>query len=232
MNWPIRARRRLVRTDGFIVVFVVLLAAYVVSAVTAATWGLAWTAVMYVVALLVAVEVSSPSRHQRRIVLGLLAFCTVELLATSVFASAEAVRGSADVMFMVLLVYTLVIVLTRVLHHPTVTIRTIAGALSAYLLIGLTFTSVFGIVAWASNEPFFASGASEGIPNLQYFSFTTLTTLGYGDLTAASGAGRALATLEALFGQVFLATLLAGLVSAFRNDRSAGARRPRPHGLD
>jgi voltage-gated potassium channel Kch len=59
---------------------------------------------------------------------------------------------------------------------------------------------------------------------LQYFSFTTLTTLGYGDFTAAGSLGRALAVLEALAGQVFLATLVARLVSAYAGSR----RRPPP----
>ena len=50
----------------------------------------------------------------------------------------------------------------------------------------------------------------------QYFSFTTLTTLGYGDFTALENSGRAVAVMEALTGQVFLATLVARLVAAFR----------------
>ena len=52
--------------------------------------------------------------------------------------------------------------------------------------------------------------------NFQYFSFTTLTTLGYGDFTAAFKGGRAVAMLEAMTGQIFLATLVAKLVATFR----------------
>ena len=63
----------------------------------------------------------------------------------------------------------------------------------------------------------------------QYFSFVTLTTLGYGDFTALGNGGRALAVIEALAGQVFLATLVARLVSVYRTpSRQAGTASPRP----
>ena len=58
----------------------------------------------------------------------------------------------------------------------------------------------------------------------QYFSFTTLTTLGYGDFTAAQDSGRAVAVLEAMVGQMFLATLVARLVAGFRWSDRAAAR--------
>ena len=72
--------------------------------------------------------------------------------------------------------------------------------------------------------PFFTDGQPVNAQTLQYFSFTTLTTLGYGDFTAAGSLGRALAVLEAMAGQIFLATLVARLVSAYGTTR----RRPPP----
>ncbi len=63
---------------------------------------------------------------------------------------------------------------------------------------------------------FFANRQPGNTQTFQYFSFTTLTTLGYGDFTAMDSSGRAVAVLEALTGQVFLATLVARLVAAFR----------------
>jgi hypothetical protein len=63
---------------------------------------------------------------------------------------------------------------------------------------------------------FFASDQPATTQTFQYFSFTTLTTLGYGDFTAAGNGGRAVAILEALTGQIFLATLVARLVAAYR----------------
>jgi voltage-gated potassium channel Kch len=80
------------------------------------------------------------------------------------------------------------------------------------------FASFFAAIYHFSGDKFFVTGEQvNGAQTFQYFSFTTLTTLGYGDYTAAYSSGQAVAVLEALTGQVFLATLVARLVSAFRS---------------
>jgi len=223
-----RRRRVRGRPDDFVVVLWLLGVNYMLFAVTSARWARVLVAVVYVLALVVTVRASHPTRGQRR-VLGWVVACGV-VVAGVAFATLpfDDASGVTDVMITAVLVLTLVLVLSRVLRHRTVTIQTIAGALSAYLLIGMTFTSLFAVLAWVDPEPFFVSASSEGAPDLQYFSFTTLTTLGYGDLTVASGAARGFATLEALVGQIFLATLVASLVAAFRTQgQEHGTRRPR-----
>ena len=83
--------------------------------------------------------------------------------------------------------------------------------------------------------PFFANGQHASPQTFQYFSFATLTTLGYGDFTALQNSARAVAVIEALAGQVFLATLVARLVAAFRGPsqpaRPAVTRRRPPRAL-
>ena len=90
------------------------------------------------------------------------------------------------------------------------------GALSAYLIVGLMFASTYAALDHMTTSGFFADNQPANTQTYQYFSFTTLTTLGYGDFTAAQDSGRSIAMLEALTGQVFLATLVARLVSAYR----------------
>lgn len=114
-----------------------------------------------------------------------------------------------------ILLIVVVIILARVLTHRVVTVQTILGALSAYVILGLMFAALYAAMSRLGVQPFFADGRQTTQATLQYFSFTTLTTLGYGDFTAATQAGRAIAVLEALIGQVFLVTLVARLVSAF-----------------
>ncbi len=120
----------------------------------------------------------------------------------------------------------MVVIIDRVVRLEQVTAQSIYAALSTYLLIGLMFAAFFGALGYLVSGPFFADGQPVNAQTLQYFSFTTLTTLGYGDFTAAGSLGRALAVLEALAGQVFLATLVARLVSAY----AGGRRRPPPGG--
>jgi hypothetical protein len=82
------------------------------------------------------------------------------------------------------------------------------------------FAAFYAAMGKLNGGQFFADGRPGNSETFQYFSFTTLTTLGYGDFTAAANDGRAIAVLEALTGQVFLATLVARLVSAFRGPRA------------
>ena len=226
--WPGRRSRVRGRPDDFVVVLWLLGVNYMLFAMTSARWARVLVAVVYVVALVVTVRASHPTRSQRRLLRWVVTGGAV--VAGVAFATLpfDDANGVTDVMITAVLVLTLVLVLSRVLRHRTVTIQTIAGALSAYLLIGMTFTSLYAVLAWVDPEPFFAGGTSEAVPDLQYFSFTTLTTLGYGDLTVSTGAARGFATLEALVGQIFLATLVASLVAAFRTQRhEPGARPPR-----
>jgi hypothetical protein len=119
---------------------------------------------------------------------------------------------------------TVIMVVRRVLARPTVTIQSIYGALSAYLIIGLMFAAGYAAVEHLGEADFFANNQPANTQTFQYFSFTTLTTLGYGDFTAAQNGGRSIAVIEAMTGQVFLATLVARLVTAYR----APARPGRP----
>jgi Ion channel len=120
---------------------------------------------------------------------------------------------------------TAVLVVRRVLARPSVTIQSIYGALSAYLIVGLMFAAGYAAVQHLGEAAFFAGQQPANTQTFQYFSFTTLTTLGYGDFTAAQDGGRAIAVLEALTGQVFLATLVARLVAVYR-----APARPEPPG--
>ena len=125
--------------------------------------------------------------------------------------------GVADLWRALMLLLTATLIVRRVLARPTVTLQSLYGALSAYLVVGLMFAACYAAMQQLSQHAFFADGQPGTTQTFQYFSFTTLTTLGYGDFTAAGNSGRAIAVLEAMTGQVFLATLVARLVSVYRS---------------
>jgi hypothetical protein len=142
--------------------------------------------------------------------------------------------GAADIWKGLLLMFTAALIVERVLSRPTVTVQSIYGALSAYLIIGLMYAAYYGAIQHLGAADFFTHRQPANTQTFQYFSFTTLTTLGYGDFTAAGNPGRALAVIEALSGQIFLATLVARLVAVFRaqgnQDRPETQRRWPPPG--
>jgi hypothetical protein len=108
------------------------------------------------------------------------------------------------------------VILRRVLGHEVVTSRTIAGAVTVYLLLALAFTAA-GTGLELLDQGSFSS--TDGDPRtyrtMQYFSLVTIATLGYGDVLPVSPAARSLATLEAVVGQVYLVTIVARLVGWF-----------------
>jgi hypothetical protein len=105
------------------------------------------------------------------------------------------------------------------------TIQAIMGVLCIYLLMGMFYAFLYGSIDRLGGAPFFTGGASATASNCLYFSFTTLTTVGYGDLTARSALGHTLAVTESLFGQIYLVTVVAVLVSGL-------TRRPGSSGPD
>ena len=103
----------------------------------------------------------------------------------------------------------------RNLQNRTVTGETIMGALCIYVLIGLIFATVDYGYQLASTRPYFAQSGTHGTSDFVYFSYITMSTVGYGDLTPASGLPRTTAALEALTGQIFLVVLVARLVAMY-----------------
>jgi hypothetical protein len=94
-----------------------------------------------------------------------------------------------------------------------ISLRTMFGVLCVYLLIGTAFAYAYGIISAVDDGTFFSEISGGDQSDFLYFSFTTMTTTGFGDLTAARDFGRSLAITEALIGQIYLVTLVALIVS-------------------
>jgi hypothetical protein len=101
-----------------------------------------------------------------------------------------------------------------------VTLHTMFGVLCIYLLIGMLFSYAYALVGDAQSEPFFGSGIDPDISDYLYFSFATMTTVGYGDLAAATDLGRSVAITEALTGQIYLVTVVAVIVGSLSGRRA------------
>ena len=106
-----------------------------------------------------------------------------------------------------------------------VRLESVLGVLSLFILLGMTFAFAYGAIDQLGGDPFFDGGEPATVSNCLYFSFTTLTTVGYGDLVARSDLGHTLAVFQALLGQIYLVTVVSLIVSNLgrpaRRDRSA-----------
>jgi hypothetical protein len=197
---------------------ILLIASYLLSAFITAHWIEAVQVVLFTFAVLLALRNASITRRAVRLVLAIAVIGMPVMFGLSFStATGDAGSGVADMWTALVLLAAAVLIVRRVLAFGTVTLQSIYGALSAYLVLGFMFAAVFAAIYHFSGDHFFVAGEPANTQTFQYFSYTTLTTLGYGDFTALYNSGRSVAVLEALTGQVFLATLVARLVAAFRS---------------
>lgn len=103
-----------------------------------------------------------------------------------------------------------------------VTIESLLGALGLYVLLGMFFAFLYGTVARFAGH-FFVQQEPASTARCLYYSFTTLTTVGYGDLTAVSNLGHTLSVSESLLGQIYLVTVVSVIVANLGR-----GRQPRP----
>jgi hypothetical protein len=109
--------------------------------------------------------------------------------------------------------------LLRLIRDSGVTAQAVAGALTIYLLVGLLFASLISFVAKVQGGSYFVQTSHVSNGDRVYYSFTVLTTTGFGDYTAAKPLGHALAVLEMLVGQLYLVTVIGILVGNFVGQR-------------
>ena len=223
-------RRRRPQPDRYGLLLGLLVFGFLVSAYSGELLATVLRLLFFMATLHLALRTSMVRPRVARLVLVVTLAGSVLTIALSLAHRGRVSLGVLDVWVAVVLLIAVLVIVRRVLSHPVVSVQTILGALSAYLVLGLLFAAVYGALGELGSRPFFASGAPVNQAALQYFSFTTLTTLGYGDYTAATDTGRAVAVLEALGGQIFLVTLVARLVSAFppRRRTEPAQRRRRP----
>lgn len=118
-----------------------------------------------------------------------------------------------------LMVVTPIIILNRVARHVHITATTLWGTIAAYLSVGLAF-SLFYAAANGFDTSSFPAVEGISLGEFNYFSFVTMTTLGYGDVTPATDVPRALAVLQTILGQIFLVVVVARVVSLLGSERT------------
>jgi len=100
-------------------------------------------------------------------------------------------------------------IVRRLVAHARIDAATILGALSTYLLIGIFFAYLYTALGAFGDASFFVSQTAPSSVDFLYFSFITMATVGYGDLTAATDLGRMFAVTQAPIGQLYLVTVVA-----------------------
>jgi len=212
-------------TDAFGLVLLLVLVTFVLTSLIGNhDWGAVLIMAATAATSIVALTSSHAPPHYVHIAIYLSATSLLLSIVTAV-TGADVWLNLGAVLQVTLLALAMIAVLIRVVTAAEVSARTILGAISVYTVLGLLFGFAYEAIARVQNTPFF-----EGAPHIHhgdylFFSYTTLTTTGYGDLVPGGQPGEMIATFEMLIGQIFLVTLVAGLVSLWRPGERIKARR-------
>lgn len=151
--------------------------------------------------------------HRATVIHAGIAVVAVAVSITANILQSEAIARLADAVSSYLVVAAAAVVFRFVVLQRRVSADTVAGAVAVYLAIGVLFGIVFTAIARANPAAFDPAQAVQGgQTDVYYFSFVTLTGLGYGDISPVADNVRILATMESIFGVVLLATLVGRIV--------------------
>lgn len=196
--------------DRYGLVMVLILIGYVLAGIHDNQLIYAINSILWISLLLTALW--SPGLPARLRQVGLTATALTLVASVSLgFLTADASLGWRSLLLAVAQLAALLAILNRVLHHERVTFQTVMGGVAAYALIGFAMASAYQGIDLLTDAAFLNGLADRG--DYTYFSFVTLTTLGYGDITAATDLAKRLVVVESFVGQVFIVTLVARLVS-------------------
>ena len=179
-------------------------------------WARVTSAFLFAAAIFITLAVARAKRWVQ-----ILAFALVVLIVITaivdiiVGGSGSAVAGRAAVGLMIALApFTLARGVIRHLRQEgKVTLDAVYGAIAIYLLLGAFFATIDAAVGAVEGHQFFNQVQHANFSEYLYFSYVTLTTVGFGDFTPATSLARTLSITEALSGQLYLVTVVAVLVS-------------------
>lgn len=227
----VRLANELAGRYGFVLALILLdyVALSLLSGETAA-----WARVVAQVSLgvtLVVTLIAAQVHRRWLIVAAIFVFAGLFALGGAALLEGDILTNVVYVTGALLVIVTPVLILRDVAEHTVVTTDSVMGAACAYLLFGICFALIYATVGQFMSGGFFGTGKAP-TSDFLFFSFTTLTTVGYGNLVPATPVGQSLAMVEALSGQIYLVVVVARLVSIWGQERAITFRRRRRRGDD
>jgi hypothetical protein len=202
--------------DSYGLVLIFIIVSYALAVSLHGTWAPSVVLFAQIVTVWVALRTSNARRRVLMIAGGLL-------LVSGVVGIVALFTGTTRhpltlVFFVSCLLYTIapISIVRHIAFRQAVDEETMLGAICAYLLIGMAFAFLYFAIAQLQTGPFFGSNGDGSISQDLFFTFTTLSTTGYGNLVPAGQPGQSLAVSEMILGQLFLITAVGKIVTAWR----------------
>jgi len=213
---PLQVAERIADAYG-LVLFLIMVTFVVLMTLPPEGWGGRVAAVAVAGITAIVAFTSSDVRPARVRLAGVIVAVAVVGAFVAEQISSDRLLGIAFGATAIMLAIAAVTILRRVIVGASqVDFRTILGAISVFTLLGLLFAFLYVAFGRWTHTAFFTGTTHAQASDYLFFSYTTLTTTGYGNLVPAGTVGQSFAVLEMLVGQIFLVTLVAGLVSLWR----------------
>jgi hypothetical protein len=219
---PRRLRRPhvpILSPDSYGLILVLIGVTYAVSVALTATWAASLVVAVQIATVWVVLHVSQARRSIRRVATLLLVLAAVTAIVNLFTGDDRTGTGLITFFSVVLYVIAPFSIIRHLVLRRGVDLQTVLGAVDAYLLLGMLFAFLYRFIAVAGSGPFFGPGGDGTLAQDLFFSFTTLTTTGFGNLVPADKLGQTLTVFEMLVGQLFLVTAVARVVNAFQPRR-------------
>ncbi len=203
--------------DSYGLVLILILITYALSAALTASWATSLVLAVQIATVWVTLRASQARRSVRTAANVALAAAALAAVANLFFH--DQMHGGTVAAWVSGLLYLIapVSIVRRLVLRRVVDVQTLLGTIAAYLMVGMFFAFLYHALGLSQTQPpFFGSQGAGTFSQDLFFSFTTLTTTGYGNLVPAGNPGQTFAVLEMLIGQLFLVTAVAKVVSAWR----------------
>jgi hypothetical protein len=215
-----RPLRRLARTmvspNSYGSVLLLILFTYLFSVTVTALWADSLVITVQIATVWTVLHVSRARRPVRRLA-GVLLVISALAAIIDLFVG-KTTTGEGAVAFMSAVLYFIApFSITRsLLFRREVDLQTVLGAIDIYLLVGMLFAFIYRFLGVVQPSAFFGAAVGDGkVPQDLFFSFTTLTTTGYGNYVPAGNPGQSFAVAEMLIGQLFLVIAVAKVINAY-----------------
>ncbi len=165
-----------------------------------------------------------PTRGSVTLIAFALGLPAIVLYLLNVVIQVNALTVVSLVLGLMFLVFVTTVLVWTIVSDPSVTADTLAGAVSAYLLVGITFGAAYTLIEQLSPGSFkdtIQPGKHLTPAEFNFFSFVTLTTVGYGDIIPWDARARSLAIIESVIGIMYPAVLISRLVGLHGRRRDA-----------
>jgi hypothetical protein len=213
-RWWRRLGRSFVSADSYGLVLLLVVVTYVVSVSVTETWAASIVLTVQLATVWLTLR-TSQARRVTRLVAGIVLCLAAVVAVVSFFVHKPG--GQLGAIFTVCCLLYLIAPFSIVRHlmlRRGIDTETLLGAVAAYLLIGMFFAFAYEAAGEFGSVPFFGSAGHGSLSQDLFFSFVTMTTVGYGNLVPATNPGQTFAVLEALTGQLFLVVAVGKIISS------------------